>query len=1422
MKVIQSNYNVLPPPARRAVWVTLLLGIALSIFAGQLMPETLNPFTSAQVRIANSIPIVLGLASFISLGLFISGRSELAMWFLFLPTIVGLVLATVLAEGYVFAASAIVVIVTISLPIQILKGRQANIALFIGVVTAIGILIIDTFLSHLFSRIEALPSDVLTANILASILIVIILVFLIAGFKNFSLRTKLIIAFLSFTLVSVGLVSAQSITMNSRTLTSNIGEQVNQIAESNASALGNEINRLVNVLSSISFSISLQSKIAEANLSYPEDQLEISDYILGLENEWQKAFATNRNSPLIYDRLTNDAAIELRSLSYRISNLGNLFVLDRHGTLVGSLAPSSKYNFSSQPWWENVYNNGKGGIYIGRPAYDDTIQKIAILVAVPVFDRAGNYFIGSVATQVPFDGFVERFYVNGKELGENAGISLVFEDNPPRILQDMEVRSCQVNGRKLINFHVGNDALVIVTSNENHFLKDVTKEQLRLIFTSAKTWSDINPAWPEEPVLRYFPETDLDITAFLTNQSLDHRLTSKIETLNTDNVLMENSVIEMVSNNPYAVSYLDLATYHQNLNKLKAISVEGKFPDQKTVEAKNYPLAMPIFISTTEDVINTIPQASAFVNFIIQQVSEEMNGFSSPGEDILLQSRLAWLSAMGLTELPQVKPGEYSGNLSIAGNPLATRIVKPMINRFIGEGFTGNIILEESETSQGIEQLCATDGVDFVIMNRQIQEDARISMDEGLSVTLQLSAQNPYFEQIINQKDSLVSVAPVLDQQASEFIKNLGWRIMAYNPLDDALGPVRTQERASIAILLVIGTVATAGALRFAQLLAGPIQRLSEVARAFGTGDMSTHALVETKDEIGDLAITFNEMADRIRHMLEGLEQQVNERTRAIVTSAEISRRLSRILDQRQLVMAVVEEIQRSFDFYHAQIYLYDDERKKLVMVGGTGVAGQTMMERGHHIELGRGLVGRCAAANITIVVSDTLSDPNWLPNRLLPETKSEAAIPIATGDRVIGVLDVQQSFPEGINQQTTDLLKSIANQVAIAVQNARLYQDAQNQAAKEAMILEIDQEIQKASSIANVAETIVRELGAKLGAKTICIKVDISQLGETDKSLLGFVFENNKVFPLGSDTQIKMSGNTISEKITVHGESIGELVVSGSDFIDDYTQDLVSRVASLLNLRIENIRLSDHIQSALHETDALYKIISELNSAKDYATILRILSKRTILSQVDQSLLMFAFDKPFSPNSNPEWVFPIAAQTHAQARLATRYPVNAFENTPNTLFTKSTVVIEDVTSDSRLDRITNILFQDVFKAQSSLIIPLLVGDQSLGFIMGNFGLPRKFSESDIQRLSTVANQVAVTVQGMQLLENTAKRARREQLLRELTAQVNSAVGTDAILKRAAEHIGKSLNRPVIVYLGNQTNDSGNEDTSVGISQPEN
>ncbi|RLC90779.1 MAG: hypothetical protein DRI37_00380 [Chloroflexi bacterium] len=246
-----------------------------------------------------------------------------------------------------------------------------------------------------------------------------------------------------------------------------------------------------------------------------------------------------------------------------------------------------------------------------------------------------------------------------------------------------------------------------------------------------------------------------------------------------------------------------------------------------------------------------------------------------------------------------------------------------------------------------------------------------------------------------------------------------------------------------IALLLVLTWLITRQVFR-------PIDMLTKTVAAITAGDLTRIAPVEGEDEIGALARAFNSMTAQMRDLIGNLEQRVADRTAKLErhldylnASAAVGHAAASILEAEQLIRQVVELIRTRFDLYYVGLFLVEGEWA--VLRAGTGEAGQAMLERGHRIRTGKGMIGWSIANAQARVAHDVGKDAVRLATDELPDTRSEAALPLRSRGRVIGAFTVQSDQPNAFDDPgTIAVLQTMADQVAVALDNARLFATSQ------------------------------------------------------------------------------------------------------------------------------------------------------------------------------------------------------------------------------------------------------------------------------------------------------------------------------------------------------------------------------------------
>ena len=248
---------------------------------------------------------------------------------------------------------------------------------------------------------------------------------------------------------------------------------------------------------------------------------------------------------------------------------------------------------------------------------------------------SGSITIDSIGSGAGF----ERFCVQGETDISNAS----------RGIKDSEIESCESIGRTPIEFRVGTDALAVVVSRENDFITGATFEELAQIFSSAaEKWSDVNSAWPDKEIQRFIPGTDSGTFDFFVEEVFDKDEKPILSASNTQLSEDDNVLVQGILGSPYAIGFFGYAYYAENTDVLTILSVEGVEASAATVDSAEYPLARPLFIYSTADIMREKPQVAAFINFYLTNVNDEVVdvGYFPANPAALKAAKQAWLNGM--------------------------------------------------------------------------------------------------------------------------------------------------------------------------------------------------------------------------------------------------------------------------------------------------------------------------------------------------------------------------------------------------------------------------------------------------------------------------------------------------------------------------------------------------------------------------------------------------------------------------------------------------------------------------------------------------------------------------------------------------------------------------------------------------------
>lgn len=247
---------------------------------------------------------------------------------------------------------------------------------------------------------------------------------------------------------------------------------------------------------------------------------------------------------------------------------------------------------------------------------------------------SGNITIDSIGS----GGGFERFTVAGESDVSNAS----------RPIKDSEIEQAREIGRDPIEFRIGTDALAVVVNPENDWVGDLTMEELAEVFT-ADRWSDVNPNWPDAPILRFIPGTDSGTFDYFVEEVFDKDAEPILSAANTQLSEDDNILVQGIEGSPNAIGFFGYAYYDEAGDALKILDIEGVTANTANVDNGTYPLARPLFMYSDATIMQEKPQVAAWLAYVLNNATDGMLGvgyFKAP-QSVIDEGKQKWLDAVG-------------------------------------------------------------------------------------------------------------------------------------------------------------------------------------------------------------------------------------------------------------------------------------------------------------------------------------------------------------------------------------------------------------------------------------------------------------------------------------------------------------------------------------------------------------------------------------------------------------------------------------------------------------------------------------------------------------------------------------------------------------------------------------------------------
>jgi len=330
---------------------------------------------------------------------------------------------------------------------------------------------------------------------------------------------------------------------------------------------------------------------------------------------------------------------------------------------------------------------------------------------------------------------------------------------------------------------------------------------------------------------------------------------------------------------------------------------------------------------------------------------------------------------------------------------------------------------------------------------------------------------------------------------------------------------------------------------------------------------------------------------------LAAINTRIDKRANQLQAITSLSESVAQLQSLNELFPTVTKLISELFGFYHVGIFLIDEENVFAVLQATNSEGGYKMLERGHRLKIGTGVVGFSVLSGQPRIALDVGDDAVFFDNPDLPNTRSEAALPLKTRGKTIGVLDVQSTESNAFSTDDLQVLNTLANQVAIAIENIRLLTETRTALAQVQQVYDEFTRTEWSRTIASAEQPGFRYNAGRIEIVDKQIESpEITSVVETGRAIKIQTGDNEK----------KRSSVVVPVKF--RGEVIGIIQVESNEISKEWLDDevsLVEAVAERAAFAMENARLFQDARRRAAKEQLISQATSKISSALDIENIL-------------------------------------------------------------------------------------------------------------------------------------------------------------------------------------------------------------------------